>query len=512
MKVRLLHPDQDADRTPLPEGAEAQLVSDLALDALFAAMADGDHELLEAARQVVLAAPRNDAATILYRQAVLADCLDNRDAIRQMYTLAVQAHEGARREGFFGLTSGHPDILLSAAVRVVELLCDALRRLRALCAASVARFASAGLRNLCATLERELPDSYFAEVEHELRQLCFRTGVLLSAGLGRAGKAVHVVLREPGRRDRSRLLSATLPLAGEHLLPIDSRDDDGWRAADELRDRGLVLVANALHASARHMASFFGALRFELAFYVGGINLAEKLSGYPRSWPVPLPGATPGLTCRGLVNVALALRAGQPVVGNDVDASGRRLIFITGANRGGKSTFLASVGQAQLMLQAGLFVPAQAFSASLCDAVLTHFLREEDATMRSGKFDEELVRLSALVERVGARALLLFNESFSATNEREGSEVARQIVTALLEHGARVAFVTHLFELTRGLADGAGDSPLFLRAERGAGGQRDFRLRAAAPLATAFAEDLYRQILADVLEPRAAGPGVRTGS
>jgi predicted ATPase len=39
------------------------------------------------------------------------------------------------------------------------------------------------------------------------------------------------------------------------------------------------------------------------------------------------------------------------VVSNDVNADGASLIMITGANQGGKSTFLRSVGLAQLMMQ-----------------------------------------------------------------------------------------------------------------------------------------------------------------
>ena len=43
-------------------------------------------------------------------------------------------------------------------------------------------------------------------------------------------------------------------------------------------------------------------------------------------------------------------------MGNDVDADGKSLVMITGANQGGKSTFLRSVGLAQLMTQCGMFV------------------------------------------------------------------------------------------------------------------------------------------------------------
>jgi DNA mismatch repair ATPase MutS len=63
---------------------------------------------------------------------------------------------------------------------------------------------------------------------------------------------------------------------------------------------------------------------------------------------------------------------------------------LTGANQGGKSTFLHSIGLAQLMMQSGMFVGAERFEAAPCPALFTHYKREEDATMKSGKLDEEL--------------------------------------------------------------------------------------------------------------------------
>ena len=83
------------------------------------------------------------------------------------------------------------------------------------------------------------------------------------------------------------------------------------------------------------------------------------------------------------------------------------------------------------MMQCGMFVPAVSFSANICNGVFTHFKREEDAAMKSGKLDEELGRMSLIVDQVKPNAIVLFNEFFAATNEREGSEIARQIVYGL---------------------------------------------------------------------------------
>jgi len=90
--------------------------------------------------------------------------------------------------------------------------------------------------------------------------------------------------------------------------------------------------------------------------------------------------------------------------------------------------------------------------------------------------------------------MILFNESFAATNEREGSEIARQIVGALLKKRIKVFFVTHQYDFAHGFYDRKMENAVFLRAERKAGGKRPFKIVEAEPLETSFGEDLYNEI------------------
>jgi DNA mismatch repair ATPase MutS len=143
-----------------------------------------------------------------------------------------------------------------------------------------------------------------------------------------------------------------------------------------------------------------------------------------------------------------------------------------------------------LLMQAGMFVAADAFRAGLCRGIFTHYKREEDSGMKSGKLDEEMNRMSAIVDHVEPHSLVLFNESFAATNEREGSAIARNIMTALLEKRVRMACVTHLYELAHGFYARHAGNVLFLRADRA----RTFKLREGEPLPTSFGDDLYRDI------------------
>ncbi len=125
---------------------------------------------------------------------------------------------------------------------------------------------------------------------------------------------------------------------------------------------------------------------------------------------------------------------------------------------------------------------------------ITHYRRREDASMESGKLDEELRRMSEIVETIRPNALLLLNESFAATNEREGSEIARQITRALVESHIKIFFVTHLYTFAHSLYTRHLHNALFLRAERQADGKRTFRVTEGEPLQTSYGEDLYRQI------------------
>ena len=121
--------------------------------------------------------------------------------------------------------------------------------------------------------------------------------------------------------------------------------------------------------------------------------------------------------------------------------------------------------------------------------------------MTSGKFDEELSRMSVVIDRLQPDGLLLCNESFQSTNEREGSAIARELVLALAAHRIKVVFVTHLYDLAHSLHARGDPAMVFLRAERGANGTRSFRVVPGEPLSTSFGQDLYRQIFATTQEP-----------
>jgi hypothetical protein len=493
MKVHLLHRDRDVDwSAPLPANHEA-LTQDLALPVLFAAMAGDDEYRTDVVRRVVLA-PLTEPDAIEYRQDVLADCLTHREVVRQLDDLAVNALGSSRTVGIEFLLRNSPDAILRRAVRVMELLLGHLRRLQALAADHAGEFHSEGFIRFLAMLRTELDGEYLAAVEEHLATLRLPDGLLMSGGLGSGNRGVGYVLHRAPHLGWWKRMTGR----GERgwSFEIHPRDEAGARALGELEDRGVNIAANALARSVDHVLGFFRILHAELAFYLGCVTLHARLAnlGGPTCLPDPCPVDPPTLTARGLYDVALALTVGSRVVGNDVDGDRTCLIMVTGANEGGKSTFLRSVGLAQLMMQSGMVVAAASFSADVRTGVFTHFKREEDATMTHGKLDEELARMSEIADLLGPGALLLCNESFASTNEREGSEIARQVVQAAIKSDVKVVFVTHLYDLAHGLYRECGHAELFLRAEREPSGRRTFRMVPGVPLPTSYGEDSFRRV------------------
>jgi len=487
-----MHREADFDlERELPKHTDV-LEEDLEIATLLKQMAAGDEFVSEIAQRAILL-PLVDPPAILFRQQVLGDCIQHPKLVRELYLLAVEGVESPKRSNVFWFRDS-PDQLLSKSLRILETLIDVVERLRKLADEYVTAVRSEGLTRLFSTLQDELNDEYLQELRDHLRQLDLSSGTLISAELGRSNRGTNYVLRKPFARNF--LERINLRRRSGYGFSIPPRDEAGMESLATLRNRGVRLVANALAQSTDHMLDFFRMLQAELGFYVGCVNLYEALSerDIPLCFPTPAQVEERSLSAHALRDASLPFHLSGRVVGNDLDADGRQLVIVTGANQGGKSTFLRSLGLAQLMMQAGMFVAAESFGASVRSGVFTHFKREEDSSMTSGKLDEELARMSAIADLIEPNALLLCNESFAATNEREGSEIARQVIRAMVEARVTVVFVTHLYDLANGLYAQHDEKMLFLRAERQVNGVSPFRVSPGNPLPTSFGEDSYNRI------------------
>ena len=280
-----MYPDRDFDlEQDLPPN-EAELSADLELGVLLRAMADGDKFLFDVARQGIHSRLA-DPAEIAYRQHVLADCIGQPGVVRDLYDVAVAAITGEKKIlGWIWRDS--PETIVHRTRQLLQIYVDMFRLLRGIADAHAASFRSEGFTRFFAMIARELGDEYLAEIEVQIGELAFRRGTLISARLGTGSKGTgYIVRRQPEQSWRDRIPGMN---RSGYSFYIAERDESGMRTLSDLTSRGLNGAANALAQSADHIRAFFEMLRAELGFYLGCLNLRDRLTakGEPVCFPEP---------------------------------------------------------------------------------------------------------------------------------------------------------------------------------------------------------------------------------
>lgn len=490
MKVNLIYKDKDFDKDIQPSKESEIILKDLGLDVILDVMANGDELIYDISRKVIFT-NLIDIEAITYRQMILEDCINHPSVIREMYNIAIEAIVKKRRWSFFNISSMSINSIMFSSILTLQVLFEMLAKLRSIADENANKFKSYAFKRFFKMIQDELSEDYLSKVSKILKDLKFDHGILISAKLGNYNQGVNYFLCKPFEGLKNHLKWQFVD-----KVYIHPRDESGGLDLIRRQERATNLTANALAQSADHVTNFFFHLRDEIAFYVGCINLYEKTQelNLNVTFPTLYKMSEKRLNFEVLYDISLALLKKGEVITNNLNLDGKELIFITGANQGGKSTFLRSIGQAQIMMQCGMFVGAKFFSANIAKAIFTHFIKEEDKKLESGKLEEELLRLSEIVKVIKKDSIILFNESLSSTNEYEGSEIARQIIKAFLEKNIKIIFVTHFYDLVYNFYKNKDDKIEFLSPERKEDGIRTFKIYQSDPLDSSFGLDLYNKI------------------
>ena len=191
----------------------------------------------------------------------------------------------------------------------------------------------------------------------------------------------------------------------------------------------------------------------EIQFYISYLELVVRLG----TRGVAFCHAEVGRSSKRMkvkqgVDLALAIslvRDNAIPVANDLTMSGReRIIVVSGPNQGGKTTFARMVGQMHYLAALGLPVPAASARLNLCDAIVTHFDREETTATPGGKLHDDLIRIHAILEHATSKSLIILNETFTSTTVRDAVRLSRRIASDILKRDAVCVWVTFLHELT----------------------------------------------------------------
>ncbi len=516
MKINLMCPGRDTpgsytypDAHIIAKDLNLQLVFEQAsrggsdADKGHAAVEIKDDYIKDAMRKIMLT-PLTDAEDILYRQKLVKDSVENEQFIEALYGVAVRA-EKTVSEHFSGAGK-----LSKGAISTVEKikylgnLNSYLKEIKELLG---------GLKNRDAFREafedfyNEYNDEFAAATEEILEDLEFitsggklsvRTDSLTGLKTERFFiEELEVTEYRERKKPKSGAVAKVISAANSIINP-DVR---------ELKTETLIADAKSLEdAACDYILSFYEDfikttgttlknMKLSSAFLLGAARLYKRFERFNVPLCFPEICGRESIDFDDLCESCLCIYNRKKPVGNSVSAHGKQIFVITGANQGGKSTYLRSIGLAQVFMQAGMFVTAESYKSALYKNIFTHFTRREDSAMNSGRLDEELKRMSHIVDRLTSDSMMLLNESFATTTEKEGSVIAEELTDAVLKTEVRMFCVTHLLEFAHRCFEKNDERVLFLSAERRADGTRSFRIKVNPPEDTSYGLDLYDAII-----------------
>ena len=390
------------------------------------------------------------------------------------------------RKNVYKLSNPDSFSMLSEALEAYEAYISCMELLHEFYAENKPRLRSRGVIGMFEYFEEQLRDPHFAELKKQTAELramlkdrirsvtvainLDETLVPVSAGILELSKEPYIL--KPSLLDRIIYHGANFQ-SGKVIKSVRNKytglNTDGepnLNTADKalfdelaaISDSYVQKLCDVLEEYQKITLKDMYSISYQLDFYLGAIdmiNLCES-AGMKMCRPVISDGAT---VIKGLFdpiyfreartyNMRAKEKDRKPVVLNDISfGEDADFYILTGANNGGKTTFVRAVGICFAMAQAGLYVPAESCTIRPADYIYTHFPKEEQTGINASRFTTEIKQFRTISETITDNSLLFMNESIQSTTPGECVDIAYEMVRIFTSIGVRGIFATHLPEL-----------------------------------------------------------------
>ena len=457
---------------------------------------------------------------IRYRLDVFADMLNNPSistTLNSLIPILGDILELRRLDADSGDTASYLSSMteIELYISCIDLLQSGFSKLKG-------KLSSQAYQIFAARIEELAESDYYKELNKKLSELTERVREIKSVTIGvnldaqlrpkeagvlsinpesfRSGDVIEKILRLNFKKDAYTCIAS--------LVPFGRNQNENQKTALSLAFNSAIneVYKSSLHSWKKIVRSyvldntdFLLNLLGEIEFLVKGTAALERLKA--KGCSLCLPDIRPMSECafaaKGLYNPSVALRIDEPVVNNDlIFDDNARIYVLTGPNRGGKSVITCALGLSQVMLQLGMFLPAESIIISPVDAICTHFPTGADDTIDKGRLGEECARLDEILHVISQNSLVLLDESLSSTGSFEASYIAAEVLGGLSVIGCRCLFSTHLHELASEIvninlrASSDGGKPIDTLVAGMAEGKRSFKIIRQKPDGKSYARDI----------------------
>jgi len=144
-------------------------------------------------------------------------------------------------------------------------------------------------------------------------------------------------------------------------------------------------------------------------------------------------------------------------VGNEITLKqNQNLLFLTGANMAGKSTWMKTLGVSFYLAHMGFPVGADSMTFSVMEGIFTSINVPDDISIGWSHFYAEVMRVKLVAKEVsdGKKLFVLFDELFKGTNVKDAYDATLAVTQRLCRYKS-CAFVisTHIIEVGEALMD-----------------------------------------------------------
>ena len=187
----------------------------------------------------------------------------------------------------------------------------------------------------------------------------------------------------------------------------------------------------------------------ELKFYISMMNFLNLITDHniPLNFPQTIDEKT--FKVYDAYDVSLLAKKEDRIVPNDIEFTPKEpFYYLTGANGGGKTTYLRAVGISAVLYLNGCPLPCKSAVFGGIESVYTHFPKDERFD-GSGRFVEENRRVEKILSEINSGSIVLLNETYSTTNEENAVYMTEKLADKLYNRGTFGLYITHQHSLSK---------------------------------------------------------------